>query len=111
MNIERHELHHLMVRTKFSGKLKHYPLDTIIAVGHAGIGQTHGHAHTELFTLSSSKWQNKEDYLWVGDIYGHAIVAVEKSFILFGGWSRKRKVLTNQYIKSVHLESFIPLLL
>ena len=100
MIIERHVLHHLVVWTKLIEKLKHYTLDTLIAVGHAGAGQAVGHAHTELFTLSSAKWQKKKDYLHLGDIYGYAILSAENSFILFGGYSRSRKVLTNQVIKS-----------
>ena len=86
-----------MVRTQFIEKLKHYTLDTLIAVGDT-ISQTH--SHVELFSLSSSKWQNKKDYPYSKDICRYSILAVERKFIIFGGYSWKRKVLTNQDIKS-----------
>ena len=83
-------LHHSMVRTQFIEKLKHHTLDTLIAVGDRDT-----HTHVELFSLSSSKWQNKKDYPYSEDISSYSILAVEKRFIIFGGWSSKRKVLTN----------------
>ena len=83
-----------MVRTKFIEKLKHHTLDTLIAVG-----DRNGHTHVELFSLSSSKWQNKKDYPYSEDICFYSILAVERKFIIFGGWSKKRKVLTNQDIE------------
>ena len=95
MIIERHVLHHSMVRTQFIEKLKHHTLDTLIAVGDAD-----DHTHVELFSLSSSKWQNKKDYPYSKDIFRYSILAVERKFIIFGGFSRKRKVLTNQDVKS-----------
>ena len=88
-------LHHSMVRTQFIEKLKHYTLDTLIAVG-----DYVDHTHVELFSLSSSKWQIKNDYPYSKDINSYSILAVERKFIIFGGYSRKRKVLTNQDIKS-----------
>ena len=36
-----------------------------------------------------------------GGIYGYSILAVEKKFVIFGGSSWKRKVLTNQDVKSI----------
>ena len=80
-----------MVRTQFIEILKHYTLDTLIAIGYA-----HTHTYVELFTLSSSKWQNKKAYPYSNDIYFYSILAVEKNFIIFGGRSMKRKVLINQ---------------
>ena len=94
MIIGGHVLHHSMVRTQFIEKLKHHTLDTLIAVG------AYAHTHVELFSLSSSKWQIKKDYPYSEDIHWYSILAVEKKFIMFGGWSYKRKVLTNQEIKS-----------
>ena len=86
-----------MVRTikLFIEKFKNYTLDTIIAVGSGG-----GHSHTELFTISHAKWQDKNDYPYAQDIYGYSIMAVEKTFIIFGGYSYKRKVLTKPTRKS-----------
>ena len=84
-----------MVRTQFIEILKHHTLDTLIAVGDWG----YEHAHVELFSLSSSKWQNKKDYPYSKDISKYSILAVEKKFIIFGGFNSKRKVLTNQDIK------------
>ena len=81
-----------MVRTKFIEKLKHHTLDTLIAVGD---GSYPRHSHVELFSLSSSKWQSKKDYPYSEDISSYSILAVEKRFIIFGGCSSKRKVLTN----------------
>ena len=97
MIIDSHVLHHSMVRTKVIEKLKHHTLDTLIAVGHDDYDS---HSHVELFSLSSSKWQNKKDYPYSEDIYKYSILAVERKFIIFGGYSWKRKVLTNQDIKS-----------
>ena len=77
-----------MVRTLFVENLKHYTLDTLIAVGDSK--KEHGLA--ELFSLTSLKWQATLQYPYAPDIYGHSILAVEKKFILFGGWSVKRKV-------------------
>ena len=84
-----------MVRTRLLEKSKHFILDTFIAVGE-GRGTT-GHSHTELFTLSSLKWQIKEDYPYsireskkaYTEIGYYSILAVEKKFIIFGGqyWS------------------------
>ena len=85
-----HVLHHSMVRTKFIEKLKHHTLDTFIAVGNRS-----EHNHVELFSLSSSKWQTKKDYPYSKDISSYGILAAEKKFVIFGGWSDKRKVLTN----------------
>ena len=82
-----------MVRTKVIKKLKHHTLDTIIAVG--GLDTHIQHNHTELFTLASSKWQVREDYPYSKDINTYSILAVEKKFVIFGGRSYKRKVLTN----------------
>ena len=80
-----------MVRTKFIEKLKQHTLDTLIAVGD---GDRHGggHSHVELFSLSSSKWQIKKDYPYSKDIYHYSILAVERKFIIFGGFSYKRKL-------------------
>ena len=75
--------------------LKHHTLDTLIAVG-----SYDDPIHVELFSLSSSKWQIKKDYPYSEDIYSYSILAVERKFIIFGGFSDKRKVLTNQDIKS-----------
>ena len=91
INIEIHGLHHTMVRTRSLEKSKHFILDTFIAVGE-GRGTT-GHSHTELFTLSSLKWQIKEDYPYSSretkkadmEIGFYSILAVEKKFIIFGG--------------------------
>ena len=96
MIIVGHVLHHSMVRTKVIEKLKHHTLDTLIAVG----DWRNEHNHVELFSLSSSKWRNKKDYPYSKDIYYYSILAVERKFIIFGGRSFKRKVLTNQDIKS-----------
>ena len=89
----RQELHHSTVRTQFIEQLKHHTLDTLIAVG-----SYNGHSHLELFSLASSKWQIKEDYPYSKNIYKYSILAVKRKFIMFGGWSDKRKVLTNQDI-------------
>ena len=58
-----HVLHHSTVRTQLFKKLKHFTLDTLIAVGEWG-----EHTHVELFTLSNSKWQIREDYPFSKDI-------------------------------------------
>ena len=94
MIIMRYVLHHLMVRSKLIVNLKHDTLDTLIAIGDAKY-----HNHVELFSLSSSKWENKKDYPYSKDIYSYSILAVENKFIIFGGWSHIRKVLANQDIK------------
>ena len=97
MVIGLHVLHRLMVRTKFIKKLlKQFTLDKLIAVG----GWSGKHNHVELFTMSSLKWTTKQDYPYSKDIAEHSILAVEKKFIIFGGSSTKRKVLTNQDIIS-----------
>ena len=83
-----------MVRIQFIEKLKHHTLDTLIAVGKPG------HNHVELFSLSSSKWQIKKDYPYSKRIDYYSILAVERKFIIFGGYSYKRKVLPNQDIKN-----------
>ena len=80
-----------MVRTRLLEKSKHFILDTFIAVGE-GRGFT-GHSHTELFTLSSLKWQIKKDYPYSiretkkadMEIGFYSILTVEKKFIIFGG--------------------------
>ena len=78
-----------MVRRQLIGKIKHYTLDKLIAVGNWD-----KHSHVELFSLASSKWQIKKDYPYSKEISGYSILAAEKRFIIFGGRS-KRKVLTN----------------
>ena len=79
-----------MVRTQCIEKLKHHTLDTLIAVGDFNV-----HNHVELFILSSSKWQIKKDYPYSKDISHYSILAVEKFFVIFGGFRSKRKGLTN----------------
>ena len=76
-------------------KFKHHTLDTLIAVGNYN-----DHAKVELFTIFYSKWQNKTDYPYSKDIYKYSILAVERTFIIFGGMSQKRKVFINQDTKS-----------
>ena len=93
-----HVLHHSTVRTQFFEKLKHKVLDTLIAVGHYASDKDYNN-HVELFTLSSSKWRIKRDYPYSMDIHWYSILAVEKKFIIFGGKSYIRKLLTNQDIK------------
>ena len=80
-----------MVRAQLIEKLKHNTLDTIIAVGH----RMH-HTHVELFTMTDSKWDIKKDYPYTTDISFYSLMAVEKTFILFGGYSYQRGVLTNR---------------
>ena len=41
----------------------------------------------ELFTMSLAKWQIKKDYPFSEDIYKYSILALEKTFIIFGGYS------------------------
>ena len=94
MVMNTHVLHHSTVRTQLFKKLKHFTLDTLIAVGEWG-----EHTHVELFTLSNSKWQIREDYPFSKDISAYSILAVEKKFIIFGGYCKKRKVLINSSIK------------
>ena len=72
-------------------KFKHDTLDTLIVVGDNGLP-----SHTELFTLSSSKWQIKKGYPYSKNIYQYSILTVEKNFIIFGGHQNKMKVLNNQ---------------
>ena len=93
--IGRHVLHHSMVRTQFVEKFKHDTLDTLIAVG----SYYPDHNHVELFTLSNSTWQIKNDYPHSKDISRYSILAIGRKFIVFGGWCQQRKVLTNQDIK------------
>merc|ERR1711933_55494 len=38
-------------------------------------------------TLSSSTWQVKKDYPFTKDIFYYSILATDKKFILFGGYS------------------------
>ena len=104
LNTSGRVLHRSMVRTKSITKIKHFNLDELIAVG-----KVNDHNHVEIFTLASSKWQTKKDYPYSEDIYRYSILAAEKKFIIFGGGSYKRRVLTNHKIsKSVVLrpESF-----
>ena len=84
-----------MVRTQLIEKSKQDTLDKIIAVG-----EYYYNTHVELFSLSGSKWQIKKGYEYSKDISYYAILAFEKKFIIFGGWSGKRKVLINQDTKS-----------
>ena len=63
----------------------------MIVVGDNGLP-----SHTELFTLSSSKWQIKKGYPYSKNIYQYSILTVEKNFIIFGGHQNKMKVLNNQ---------------
>ena len=81
-----------MARTNFIENLKQQILDTLIAAGGA---DKPDHSHVELFSLSSSKWQNKADYPSTR-LRRYSILAVEKKFILFGEKTEKRKVLINQ---------------
>ena len=104
MDIKIYRLHHLMVRTRFTEKSKLYNLDTLIAVGM--YFPSGGHSHTELFTLSSSKWKNKKSYPHY-DIHSYSILAFEKKFILFGGWSDKRKALTKFVNKGIKIHGNI----
>ena len=55
--------------------LKHDTLDTFIAVG--DFSQKHN--HVEVFKLSKSKWQIKQDYPYSKIIYHCSPVAVEKN--------------------------------
>ena len=94
--------HHGRTRiTSFDGKNKNYKKyfkntwDTLIAVG----DYNPKHNHVELFNLANSRWKIKKDYPYSQDIYGYSILAVEKKFIIFGGYSWIRKVFTNQEIK------------
>ena len=87
--IERRRFHHLMVRTKINiTKIiqynLYYALDKFIAVGNA----YWPHSKVELFTLSSSNWEIKRDYLYYSKIgiAKYSIITVDKKFILFGGW-------------------------
>ena len=80
-----HVLHHSKVRSSFSEKSKHYPLDKLIAVGDL----MNAHNHVELFTLSRSKWKIKKDYPYSKDISYYSILPVQKTFIIFGGYSYK----------------------
>ena len=99
MIIGVHVLHHSIVRTQFIEKLKHHTLDTLIAVGNYN-----NHTNVELFsTIFNSKWQNKEDYPYSKDIYMYSILAVKRTFIIFGGMSQKRSVLTDQDIKIIKI--------
>ena len=76
-----------------------FVLDTFVVV--AGYQQ----ARVELFTLSSSKWQNKNNYPYSKDLYAYSIIAVEKKYVVFGGSSRFRKGLTNQDKKFMKIQS------
>ena len=49
--------------------------------------------HVELLKLPSSKWELKMDYPYSEDIGYHCVLPFEKTFIIFGGWSYKRRVL------------------
>ena len=55
-----------------------------------------GHNHVELFKQSITKWQTKKDYPYTKDISRYSILAIEKKFIIFGGYTFERKVLTIQ---------------
>ena len=96
MAMDTQKLHHLTVRTRLFDKLRQLTLETIIAVGDFSVE----HNHVELFTMSDAKWQIKEDYAYANDIGYYSILAVEKKFIIFGGFSRKRTVLPKFDIKS-----------
>ena len=79
-----------MVRTQFIEKLKHDTLDTLIAIGHFRTN-----SRVELFSLTTSKWQTKSDYPYSEDITGFSILSLDKKIFTFGGFSYKRKALTN----------------
>ena len=64
------------------------------------------HAKTELFQLSSAKWQIKNTYPYSMDIYMFSIIAFEKKFIIFGGRSLYRTVLKNRDISRYLTEDF-----
>ena len=76
-------LHHSMVRTPFTEKIKHQTLDTFIALG----AETHN--KNELFTSTDSKWVTKKDYPYAEAVYFFSILTFEQKFILFGGWNGK----------------------
>ena len=102
----RHVSHHSMVRTQLVAELKDFTLDTIIAVGDYDPPHD-GHTHVELFTLSSSKWETKKHYPYSMDIARCSILAVEKKFMTFGGWSDKRKALTKFVNKGIKIHGNI----
>ena len=89
------KLHHSMVRKQFIEKLKHDTLDTLIAVGHFQFN-----SRVEIFSLSTSKWQTKSDFPYSEDITGFSILSMNKNFFTFGGFSYKRKALTNYVLQS-----------
>ena len=67
-------------------------LDTILAVGDGN----EEHNLVETFTLSAFEWQIKPDYPYAKDTHHYAVLGTaDKKFIIFGGRSRKRTVLTN----------------
>ena len=78
-----------MVRAQLIQKLKHFNSDKFIAVGNGFILSEHN--KVELFTLTSSKWQIKKEYSInnLKDISWYSILAAEKKFIIFGGFSYK----------------------
>ena len=53
------------------------------------------HNLVELFSFSGFKWQIKEEYPYAEDIHHYALLVSQKKFILFGGRSRKRRLLKN----------------
>ena len=76
---------------------KNYTLDTFIAVGHSDWKDNTGngkdaHSRVELFSLTSSIWQNKKDYPYAMNICFFSILAFQKKFIIFGGQKSQRKV-------------------
>ena len=55
------------------------------------------HNHVEMFSFTDSIWQAKNDYPYSEDIFGYSILTVEKKFIIIGGYSKERKVLSQYY--------------
>ena len=96
-------------------KKKHYALGTLIAVGGYGINPAYGTNYgtrnnyvevLQLFTaeVPTAEWLYKKRYPYAEDIRHYSILAVKKTFVIFGGYSEKRRVLT--YQKMQHYESF-----